>query len=140
VTTVPRSSNDPAGIFRLAFGYFAFYIPYSAMTKALSQGLLPGQDGPVPGFLLLPATTIATSSGLLAAMTMAGGWSSLGRWRLGPLNFPTVRLLPLISGLATAVIIATTTLNYTSTGVSILLALLLMRGGVLSLDVHFVNP
>jgi protein-tyrosine-phosphatase len=133
VTPVPRSSNDPARIFWLAFGYFAFYIPYSAMTKALSQGLLPGQDGPVAGFLILPATTIATSAGLLAVMTMAGGWSSLGRWRLGPLNIPTVRVLPLISGLATAVIIATTTLNYTSTGISILLALLLMRGGVLSL-------
>jgi protein-tyrosine-phosphatase len=130
---VPRSSNDPSRIFWLAFGYFAFYIPYSAMTKALSQGLLPGQDGQVPGFLLLPATVIATTAGLLAAMTMAGGWSSLGRWRLGPLNIPTVRSLPLISGLATAVIIATTTLNYTSTGISILLALLLMRGGVLSL-------
>jgi protein-tyrosine-phosphatase len=39
----------------------------------------------------------------------------------------------LISGVATAVIIATTTLNYTFVGISILLALLLMRGGVLIL-------
>ena len=37
----------------------------------------------------------------------------------------------MISGLATAVIIATTTLNYTFVGISILFALLLMRGGVL---------
>ncbi len=130
---MPRSSNHTLKIFWLAFGYFAFYIPYSAMTKALSQGLLPGQDGPVPGFLLLPATTIATTAGLLAVMSLAGGWSSLGRRRLGPLTLPTIRVMSLVSGLATAVIIATTTLNYTSAGISILLALLLMRGGVLIL-------
>ena len=130
---MPRSSGDSLKIFWLAFGYFAFYIPYSAMTKALSQGLLSGQDGPVSGWLLLPATTIATTAGLLAAMTTTGGWSSLGRRRLGPLSVPTVRPLAVASGLATAVIIATTTLNYTSVGISILLALLLMRGGVLSL-------
>jgi protein-tyrosine-phosphatase len=46
---------------------------------------------------------------------------------------PTVRAQTLFSGLATAVIIATTTLNYTFVGISILLALLLMRGGVLIL-------
>ena len=39
----------------------------------------------------------------------------------------------LISGVATAVIIGTTTLNYTFVGISILFALLLMRGGVLIL-------
>ena len=45
----------------------------------------------------------------------------------------SVRLVTLGSGLATAVIIGTTTLNYTSAGISILLALLLMRGGVLAI-------
>ena len=39
----------------------------------------------------------------------------------------------LISGVATAVIIGATTLNYTFVGFSILFALLLMRGGVLIL-------
>ncbi len=42
-----------------------------------------------------------------------------------------MRWATLLSGVATAVIIATTTLNYTFAGISILLALLLMRGGVL---------
>ena len=46
---------------------------------------------------------------------------------------PVVRTRTLISGVATAVIIAATTLNYTFVGISILFALLLMRGGVLIL-------
>ena len=44
-----------------------------------------------------------------------------------------VRPQNLVSGVATAVIIASTTLNYTFVGISILFALLLMRGGVLIL-------
>ena len=49
------------------------------------------------------------------------------------LTVPVVRAQNLVSGVATAVIIATTTLNYTFVGISILFALLLMRGGVLIL-------
>src|SRR5262245_28323492 len=120
-------------IWGLALGYFFFYIPYSAMTKVLSQGLLSGDGAPVPGFVLLPATTIATTVGLLAMITAASGWSHLGRRRLAGLSLPIPRLSTFGSGLATAAIIATTTLNYTFGGISILLALLLMRSGVLIL-------
>ena len=121
------------GIWVLAFGYFAFYVPYSGLTKAYSLGLLPGMAGPVPGFVLLPATVLATSVGLLAFITFGGGWQVLERRRMFGLPLPTVRMGTFFSGLATAAIIATTTLNYTFTGISILLALLLMRGGVLTL-------
>ena len=75
------SKPFPLRIWALAFGYFAFYIPYSALTKALSQGLLTGADGPVPGFLLLPATTmLATAPGLPASRhPPPAGWSYLAR-------------------------------------------------------------
>ena len=63
-------------IWLMALGYFAFYIPYSALTKALSLGLLPGMSGPVSGFLILPATAIATSVALIAFITIGGGWGS----------------------------------------------------------------
>src|SRR5262249_42296654 len=116
-----------------ALGYFAFYVPYSALAKVLSQGLLSGTGRPVPGFVLLPATVIATTAGMLATITVAGGWSHLGRRRVAGLSVPLPRLSTFLSGLATAAIIATTTLNYTFGGISILLALLLMRGGVLIL-------
>jgi protein-tyrosine-phosphatase len=116
-----------------ALGYFAFYVPYSALTKLLSQGLLSGAGRPVPGFVLLPATVMATTAGMLATITVAGGWSHLRRRRLAGFPVPLPSPATFLSGLATATIIATTTLNYTFGGISILLALLLMRGGVLIL-------
>ena len=124
-------AHDPWRIWLLALGYFAFYIPYSALTKALSLGLLPGMRGPVSGFLLLPATAVASTVVLLIVVTGGGGWKCLDRRTIFGLAVPVVRARTLISGLATAVIIATTTLNYTFVGISILFALLLMRGGVL---------
>jgi protein-tyrosine-phosphatase len=116
-----------------AFGYFAVYTFYSGLTKALSSGILPVVDGPTSGFVLLPATTVTTSGTLLVFITLARGWHHLQRRRLLGLTLPTVRAATFLSGLATAIIIATTTLNYTFAGISILLALLLMRGGVLAL-------
>jgi protein-tyrosine-phosphatase len=124
---------DPWRIWLLAFGYFAFYIPYSALTKALSLGILPGMTGPVSGFLLLPATAVATTVVLLIFVTWGGGWRWIERRQVFGVMVPVVRRRTLISGVATAVIIGATTLNYTFVGISILFALLLMRGGVLIL-------
>jgi protein-tyrosine-phosphatase len=129
----PPRIPDKWQIWLLALGYFAFYIPYSALTKALSLGLLPGMTGPVSGFRILPATAVATSVALLAFVAMSGGWGCLHRRVLLGLAVPIVRRRMLISGVATAVIIGSTTLNYTFVGISILFALLLMRGGVLIL-------
>jgi protein-tyrosine-phosphatase len=129
----PSRTHDPFGIWFLALGYFGLYIPYSALTKALSLGLLPGMRGPISGFLLLPATAVATTVVLLILVTAGRGWGYLDRRRVFGLPIPVVRAQTLVSGVATAVIIATTTLNYTFVGISILFALLLMRGGVLIL-------
>ena len=130
----PSRETSDFRIWGLAFGYFAFYVPYSGLTKALSQGSLPGMAGrPVTGYTILPATVVGTAGLLLALITAARGWRHIGRWRVPGLglSLPSVRWATLLSGVATAVIIATTTLNYTFAGISILLALLLMRGGVL---------
>ena len=42
------------GIWTLGFGYFIFYTPYSALTKAISNGLLSADAKPVPGAVILP--------------------------------------------------------------------------------------
>jgi protein-tyrosine-phosphatase len=130
---MPATTSAGLQAWWFALGYFAFYIPYSALVKVLSLGLLSTARGPVPGFVLLPATVIATTVGMLTVITVAGGWSHLKRRRLAGLSLPLPRLSTFVSGLATAAIIATTTLNYTFGGISIILALLLMRGGVLIL-------
>lgn len=120
-------------IWWFAFGYFAAYVPYSALTKAVSKGLLPGMTEGVSGFELLPPTVLVSCLGMIAFLGATGWWKYATRYQLGGLSVPGPRPLTLASGLCVAVIIATTTLAYTFTGVSIVFMMLLMRGGVLIL-------
>jgi len=119
------------GIWAAAVGYFLSYVPYSALTKALSKGMLPGAEGGLDGLELLPATVMTSTVGMLAFLTIAGWWGDATQRQIGGLSLPTPTRWTLISGLCTAGIIATTTLAYTFGGVSIVFMMLLMRGGVL---------
>jgi hypothetical protein len=120
------------GIWGLAAGYFIFYLPYCALVKATTKGLLPGIEAPSP-FAMLPATGLATAVVMLLIITAKGWWKYSGRVSLFGLSIPFPSRLTLISGIGTAAIIYTTTLVYTFSGVSILLAMLLLRAGVLLL-------
>lgn len=120
-----------ARIWAYAFGYFACYAPYSALTKLMSQGRLPGMQRAVDGFELLPVTTLASLVGMLVFITGAGWWRYASKRRVLGVRVPTPSRWTLLSGLATAAIIATTTLAYTFDGLSIVFMMLLMRGGVL---------
>ncbi|MFT5763831.1 MAG: hypothetical protein ACI8X3_001257, partial [Saprospiraceae bacterium] len=51
-------SKSRISIWGLALGYFLFYVPYSTLTKALSKGLLPGSNGTISGFEMLPTVVI----------------------------------------------------------------------------------
>lgn len=125
--------RNRATIWWFAFGYFACYIPYSALTKSLSNGRLMGGADAVAGFELLPATAIATAACFLLYIGLTGAWRDFHRVTILGREIPMPRWQMLISGTATATIIASTTLNYTFEGISLLFALLLMRGGVLVL-------
>lgn len=118
-------------VWRLALGYFVFYAPYLAFIKLTAGGLWPGTGGAVSGFRLLPAALVSTAVALPAIVTLLGWWKYAGRRDVLGLSVPFPRPLVLLSGLGTAVIIATTTLIFTFPGVSIVFALVLMRGGVL---------
>lgn len=126
-------SPSPKGarIWAYAFGYFACYAPYSALTKLMSQGHLPGMTRAVDGFEVLPITTFASLVGMVVFISAARWWKHAGRRRLLGLQIPAPSRWTLLSGLATAAIIATTTLAYTFDGLSIVFMMLLMRGGVL---------
>jgi protein-tyrosine-phosphatase len=118
-------------IWAFGLGYFAFYAPYSALTKAITSGAFRGVPAGLSGFELLPATILGTLLSVPIALTLLGWWRYLQ---------PMPRAV-VVSGIGTSLIIACTTLAYTFSGVSIVLALLLMRGGVLILaplvDVSF---
>jgi protein-tyrosine-phosphatase len=120
-------------IWWLALGYFIFYAPYAAFIKVITTGLWPGVSGTVSGFRMLPAVVISTAVVLPVIVWRLGWWKYAGRHRVFGLSVPFPRPLVFLSGLGTAIIIGTTTLTFTYTGVSIVFALLLMRGGVLTI-------
>lgn len=129
---ITKLAKPKISIWGLALGYFAFYIPYSALAKVLSEGLLPGMNGPVSGFQLLPVVLMGTIAAFAIFMVVSGWWRYAGKLRIGRFSIPfATDRYTFYSGIAAAVIIATTTLAYTFSGISIVFALLLMRGGVL---------
>ncbi len=133
MTSAPGESpdGDAGSIWAFAFGYFACYVPYSAMTKALTSGLLEGMSAPIPGVVILPVTVLSSLVGMFLFISAMGWWRYAGRRSIAGLAVPFPGPWTFLSGLCTAGIIATTTLAYTFEGISIVFMMLLMRGGVL---------
>lgn len=118
-------------IWWFAFGYFACYVPYSALSKSVSRGMFAGMPEGVPGFELLPWSTLVSLVGMLLFITFIGWWKYAGRKTIFGRSMPFPGRWTFLSGICTSAIIATTTLAYTFDGVSIVFMMLLMRGGVL---------
>jgi hypothetical protein len=122
-----------------ALGYFLCYAPYTALTKAIAEGRLPGMTRGLAGFAILPISTFTSMVGMFVFLTWMGWWKHAGRRPLpgSRLLLRRAIVLPLpgrwtfLSGLCSAAIIGTTTLSYALGGVSIVFMMLLMRGGVL---------
>lgn len=126
-----RSRVRELSIWGYAFGYFACYAPYSALTKLLSRGEMPGMPRPLTGFELLPLTTFASLVAMLVFLTAARFWRYAGKREVFGVRVPFPSRWTFLSGLATAAVIGTTTLAYTFSGVSIVFMMVLMRGGML---------
>src|SRR5205823_3476679 len=86
----PVSSRAPS-IWWWAFGYFAAYVPYAALTKVLSRGLIdtdgirqvaPAKDPGVSGLEILPPTVIATVATLVVFLWATGWWRHARRRRV----------------------------------------------------------
>ena len=120
--------NKHKVLFALAFAYFGCYVPYSAITKALTSAQIAG-DATVTGLMLLPVMTAASTLAMVVTITGLGWW----RYARGVdgKGWPRPNRWTTLSGLATAMILVTTTLAYTFEGVSLGFVMLVMRGGVL---------
>lgn len=129
--TTARTGGHPAAIWLWAFGYFACYAPYSALTKALSTPR--GGEPALTGVELLPFSTLASLAGMAVFMVATGWWRAASTREVLGVKVPFPSRWTFLSGLATAAVIATTTLAYTFRGTSIVFMMLLMRGGVLVL-------
>lgn len=116
-----------------AFGYFACYVPYSGITKVVSAGHWPGFSASVAGLVLLPGSALVSMVGMFTYITIRGWWRFASQRAIGRLRVPVPTASTFVSGICTSVIIVTTTLAYTFPKASVLLMMLLMRGGVLIL-------
>jgi protein-tyrosine-phosphatase len=101
-----------------ALGYFVAYTPYAALIKVMTARGITGLE-------LLPGVLYGTVVVSLILVTLLGWWKYL---RPSTIEHPFALL---ISGAGTASFVAATTIAYTFRGISIVFALLLMRGGVL---------
>ncbi len=120
------------GIAALCFGYFASYVPYSMMTKMITDGLFSGMDGVgFSGFEIQPVVVLGSFVSMYIFITAAGWWKYATHSKIFGISFPRPQWFTFLSGLCTAGQIVTTTLAYTFSGISIVFAMLLMRGGVL---------
>lgn len=124
------SERTAPSIWWWAFGYFAAYVPYAALTKVVTSGLVDVGESQVTGVELLPSSVMATVVTAFVFLAATGWWRAalkdVGGRRLPWPSTPTV-----MSGVCSGGIIATTTLAYTFEGVSIVFVMLLMRGGLL---------
>jgi uncharacterized membrane protein YdcZ (DUF606 family) len=122
------------GIAALCLGYFIAYIPYSMMTKMVTRGMLSGMNGSgLGGFEIQPVAVFAGLVAMYAFITAKGWWKHATQWKFLGLSLPRPRWYTFISGLCTSSQIITTTLAYTFSGISIVFAMLLMKGGVLAM-------
>jgi len=129
----PGAKHADHTIWLHALGYFLCYAPYSALTKIVSGGKLPGMARGLSGFEILPLSTCASLVGMFAYLTARGWWQYAGRRAIFGRELPSPGRYTLLSGLCTAAIIGTTTFAYTIEGASIVFMMLLMRGGVLAI-------
>jgi len=110
-------------VWLFALGLVLFYTPYAGLAKAVTAGLLPHVPKGLVGFEILPAAILGTVVTIPLIITLLGWWKYAF-----PVTAPKTIAL---SGLGLALIIGSTTVAYTFQGISIVLALLLMRGGLL---------
>lgn len=142
--------KKPVSVWWFAFGYFAVYIPYTILTKIVTDGLLAKDDAAlsevckaatdvatcpirVNSFEWLPPTIMASVLSMLIFISCMGWWkyATQTKIKFNGHTLPRPRIWTLFSGICTGFVVVTTTLAYTIDGVNIIFAMLLMRGGML---------
>jgi protein-tyrosine-phosphatase len=119
------------GMFALGVGYFLWYTPYSALAKSISAGMLPGMDQPIGGLVLLPAHVLGQLLAMPVFVLATGWWRYARRRRIAGRDVPFPGRYTAEAAFWMAIIVLTTTLNFTFQGASIVLMLVLMRIGTL---------
>jgi hypothetical protein len=118
-------------LIQLCLGYFFFYVITGVAVKYFLGSAEQGFPG-MNGIEYLVHSTVG-SAGVVLLIVLALRWyriETLGKAKLGPLEFPGELLYIVPSGVCTAVVIPTTTLMYTLP-ISVMVAMVIMRGSVI---------
>jgi protein-tyrosine-phosphatase len=118
-------------VWAFAAGLVIFYTPYAGLAKAVTQGLFPGVPKGLIGLEILPAAIIGTVLMVPLNLTLLGWWKYASIKRVAGIPLPVTTPAVALSGFGLALIIGSTTVLFTFEGISIVLALILMRGGLL---------
>lgn len=123
--------SSTAGLIRLCIGYFGFYV----LTGILVKYFQGSADIGFPGFTGIEYLVYSSLGGTAFAL----GIVLILKWykletdtyiSVGPLKLPREILYIILSGVCTAVIIPTTTLLF-SLPISVMVAMVIMRGSVI---------
>lgn len=121
-------------LIQLCAGYFAFYVVTGVSVKYFLGPVSKGFPG-MTDMAFLVYSTIA-SAALCVSVVAARRWwvKSIQSKRILGLNIPVELLYVVPSGVCTAVVIPTTTLMYALKGVSVMVAMVIMRGAVIAIS------
>lgn len=128
-----RTTEGSTGrLIQLCIGYFVFYVITGVAVKYFTGSAAAG----FPGMKDLEFLVYSTAGGTLICLVVAvaAGWYRLRsnrRISWGPFTFPSEFLYIIPSGVCTAVVIPTTTLMYMLPGISVMVAMVIMRGSVI---------
>jgi hypothetical protein len=127
-----RTDEGSTGrLIQLCIGYFIFYIVTGLSVKFfLSVGIgRPGMHGMEYLFYSTTSSTLLATSVVLFLKWYR--MESVRRISLGNISFPSEFLYIIPSGICTAIIIPTTTLMYSFGAISVMVAMVIMRGAVI---------
>jgi hypothetical protein len=120
-------------LLQLCLGYFVFYVITGYTVKYFRGSESAGLPG-MAGFEFLTYSTVGSVLVATAVVIALRWWrlkSPHPSIRFGPVSFPREWLYIVPSGVCTAVIIPATTLLYSVEGISVMVAMVIMRGCVI---------
>jgi hypothetical protein len=123
--------GSTSALIQLCIGYFVFYVITGVSVKYFLNGA-PG----FPGLHGMEFLVYSTAGGMGVSMfvVLILKWyrfESPNRTKIGPFDVPAEFLYIIPSGVCTAVVVPTTTLLYSFDGISVMVAMVLMRGSVI---------
>lgn len=124
-------SSSTGRLLQLCAGYFIFYV----ITGVAVKWFLSGEPG-YPGLQGMEYLAYNTAGGTLMATTvvLVLRWyrlDSVGKTKFLGIEMPLELPYIVASGLCTAVVVPTTTLLYSFKGISVMVAMVIMRGSVI---------